>query len=324
MGHAADEFGGSRSKFMLVALTTVLLGTITLIDYLTGYEISFAVFYLVPVALVAWWGNRTLAISLALASSLMWYLAESASGYPYSHPLIPIWNASVRLMFFLIIGVLISLQRQRLVNEKLLARTDALTNLPNRRAFRDQLERDLQISARSRSPLTLAYIDLDDFKYINDTYGHSEGDAVLRVFSRTLIANTRRSDTAARVGGDEFAIILPATDVLGARSLIWHIRQSLETQTLSFPPVACSIGAIVFLDTPADADEAISLADKLMYSAKNSGAKNAHVIGAELGYKDLESDSNASGASRECLAHSKQDGRRRVPSGTRIPSRAGF
>ena len=279
MGRAAEGFGGWYAKSALVGSTIVLLGTITLLDYLTGYEISFAVFYLVPVAIGAWWGSRTLAISLGLASSLMWYLAESAAGYPYSHPLIPIWNASVRLAFFLIIGVLISFLRQRLINEKLLARTDSLTGLANRRAFLDQLQHDLYTSARSGAPLTVAYIDLDNFKYINDTYGHSEGDAVLRAFAKTLLANTRHADTAARVGGDEFALILPATDVVGARSLIWYIRRSLEAQLLSFAPVDCSIGAVVFLDMPGDAHEAIRLADTLMYSAKNSSARNTHVIG---------------------------------------------
>ena len=275
---AADERGGMHSRALLLLATIALLGTIALFDYVTGYEISFAVFYLVPVAIVAWWGNRVLAISFGLASSVMWYFAELAAGYPYSHPAIPIWNASVRLAFFLIVGVLISLLRQRLISEKLMARTDSLTGLPNRRAFLDQLEHDLHTSARSRSPLTLAYIDLDEFKYINDTYGHSEGDAVLRAFSKMLLSSTRKADTAARVGGDEFALILPATDLMGARFVISQLRQSIEMQQPSLPPIACSIGAIVFVDAPRNADEAVHLADKFMYSAKKSGTKNAHLI----------------------------------------------
>ena len=266
------------SRVAVILLAVASLGILGLLDYVTGYEISFAVFYLVPVSSTAWYGNRPWAIAIALASSIVWYVAEVAGGYPYTHPAIPIWNACVRLAFFMIVALLLSALRERLLAEREFARTDGLTGLLNRRTFIDRLDHDLGIGRRTATPVTLAYIDVDDFKHVNDTHGHAEGDRLLRAIAGILARGTRRTDTAARLGGDEFALILPATNLAGARVYMRKLSERLLDTHTGFHGITCSIGAVVFEDLPESADEALRAADQFMYRAKRH-AKGTHLIG---------------------------------------------
>ena len=274
----ADRALARLPRAAVVALALFGLALIGAADYFSGYQISLGVFYLLPVGFATWYGGRRTGVGFAIASSLVWYLAEAASGPPYDHPAFPIWNAFVRLSFFLIIAVLLSSLCERLTAEQRLARTDGLTGLMNARALTEQLEHDLALSERTAAPLTLVYLDLDDFKTINDTCGHAEGDRVLRSIGQALIRATRRSDSVARVGGDEFALILPATDIDGAEIVIAKLRQLLGELTADGERhVTCSIGAVAFQEHRAGSHEAIAAADRLMYEAKISG-KNTVVL----------------------------------------------
>ena len=253
-----------------VALCGVAL--VGLLDYATGTETSWSLFYLFPVAVAAWYAGRNSAIAIAVLAAIVWLLADMASGHFYSHPLITLWEVFARLGMFLIQGLLLVALRGALAREQNLARTDALTGLTSRHAFEEQLEHDIKLAQRRHSPITLAFLDLDDFKMVNDTYGHLEGDHVLRVAGRVLRESTRVVDTVARFGGDEFVWLLPDTDPHGAEEAIAKIRQDLH-QALSSETakVSFSIGAITFLDTPPSVHEAIKAADTLMYDAKRGG-----------------------------------------------------
>jgi diguanylate cyclase (GGDEF)-like protein len=266
------------SRTGVVATALVALAAVGTIDHLTGGELSSSVFYVLPVGLAAWYADRKAGFVFALASSAIGYATDLLAGYPYHHPLIPVWNACVRLAFFVIITILLSALHDRLAAERRLARTDPLTGLLNARAFADQLEHDLRLSDRVGSPLTLAYVDLDDFKQVNDTYGHSEGDRALCAVARRLLDATRRADTVARLGGDEFAVILPGTDVAGARAVLSKLRQLLGGLSATADrALTCSVGAVVFREQPASTEEAIAVADGMMYEAKTQG-KNAVVV----------------------------------------------
>lgn len=268
--------GLSRTAVLATALAA--LAVVGVLDHLTGGEMAFGVFYVLPVGMATWYADRTAGYVFGFASSAVGYVAELAGGYPYHHPLIPVWNACVRLAFFVIIAMLLSALRARLEAERRLARTDPLTGLPNRRAFRDQLEHDLTLSDRVGSQLTLAYVDLDDFKQINDNHGHREGDRALCAVGRMLIAATRRADTVARLGGDEFALILPGTGLDGARAILSKLRTMLSELSVSAERgLTCSVGAVVFQEQPASAGDAIAVADRLMYEAKTRG-KNAMIF----------------------------------------------
>jgi len=263
-----DQALAELSRTAVLATALAALVVVGVLDHLTGGEIVFSVFYVLPVGIATWYSERTAGLVFALASSVVGYVAELAAGYPYHHPLIPIWNACVRLSFFVIIAMLLSALRDRLAAEQRLARTDHLTGLLNSRAFAERLEHDLRLSDRVGSPLTLAYVDLDDFKQVNDTYGHG----------RMLADATRRADTVARLGGDEFAVILPGTDVNGAQAVLSKLRLQLrELSGTGARALTCSIGAAVFREQPASAGDALAVADHLMYEAKTQG-KNAMVF----------------------------------------------
>ncbi len=157
------------------------------------------------------------------------------------------------------------------------AKHDVLTALPNRRFFSDHVEHSLSCAAGTGSGKALLFIDLDNFKPVNDGFGHDQGDALLRAVARKLTASVRDTDFVARLGGDEFAVLAamkPETGLDGIRHFAERIRDALRiTVEDADPPItiAASIGIALF---PADADnreELLQKADRAMYAAKTGG-----------------------------------------------------
>ncbi len=266
--HPVDRL--ARAGILALAACGVLI--VGGVDYLTGNEISMSLFYLGPVAAAAWYAGRGAGLAVAVLSCMTWYIADIGTGSQYSHPAIPVWNALVRFGFFLITGLLMATLRKSLRTQQDLARTDGLTGLYGRRAFEETLQHDLALAQRRKSALTLAYVDLDDFKALNDTHGHAQGDRVLRVVSRVLRGSIRETDTAARLGGDEFALVLPDTDSRGAQQVISKLardlHEALEADTWT---VTCSIGVVTFLASARSPEQALATADELMYEVKRKG-----------------------------------------------------
>jgi diguanylate cyclase (GGDEF)-like protein len=162
--------------------------------------------------------------------------------------------------------------RSAMEREKELARTDPLTGAMNSRAFGELATAELHRARRYERPFTLAYVDIDDFKAVNDRFGHSTGDTLLRLVAETMKQNSRAVDVIARVGGDEFVILLPETGPGPAQVVSRKLQERLlgVVQQNEWP-VTFSIGAITFISPPATVDEMLRLADRLMYSAKKSG-----------------------------------------------------
>lgn len=256
----------------ILALSLVGVVVVGVVDYLAGYEVAFSLFYLGPVATAAWYGGRQQGVAVALASCLGWYIADVAAGHAYSHPAIPVWNALVRFGFFLITGLLLAALRQALAAQQRLARIDDLTGLYTRRAFEERLQHDIALARRRLTPLSLAIVDLDDFKSVNDNRGHAEGDRVLRIVGQALSLALREVDAAARIGGDEFALVLPDTDSSGARRAVEkadaEIRQALAAAGAA---ASCSIGVVTFQSAPSSIAGAVDAADQLMYEVKRRG-----------------------------------------------------
>lgn len=163
-----------------------------------------------------------------------------------------------------------------IVNRKLSlsSLTDPLTKLPNRRYAMKRLEQEWSASVRNHRSLTCMMLDIDYFKVINDTYGHSGGDLVLRNLSKILKGLLRNHDVACRMGGEEFMIICPDTDHEGAAKLAERIRRSVERTVFPFGEqnihITLSIG-LASREEGGDFDELINLADKRLYEAKASG-----------------------------------------------------
>lgn len=263
-----DTWRLARAAILSFTLT-VLIGVI---DFLTGYELSFSVFYLIPISLLAWVGGRWWGLACALLGTLVASLADFLTGHVYSSPVYIYWNAGMRLVLFVTIAILLSTVKVLIEQEKRLARVDHLTGAANSRSFLETLSAELDRSRRYKRPFTLAYIDLDNFKVVNDSLGHGAGDEVLQTVVDVIREQIRRTDVVARLGGDEFALLLPETDHDAARIAIEKIRSSLLSKMNERHwPVTASIGSLTCRDARLSVDQLIKQADDLMYEAKLMG-----------------------------------------------------
>ena len=276
---------GGQSKTFLITLSLVIVLVLGVIDYQTGEELSVAVFYLVPVALVTWYVGRWAGVFISCVSGMTGSIADLTARHVYSHLLVLYWNAIVTLAFFLAFTLALSAVKKALEAAKRSARTEPLTGISNSRAFSEVVGREIDRARRYSHSLSFAYIDLDDFKAVNDRFGHSVGDLLLQAVAHSIKKDIRETDTVARLGGDEFAILLPETGPKAARLFIERIRDRLSHDVQEHGwPVTFSIGVVTFMRPPIDVNEAIRIADTLMYSAKNSGKNTIkfEVLGKEI------------------------------------------
>lgn len=166
----------------------------------------------------------------------------------------------------------LAVANRRLANAAL---TDLLTGLPNRRSAMDQLEQAWSASTRSGASLSVMVIDIDYFKQINDTYGHATGDIVLREVARCLRTSARREDSVCRIGGEEFLVICPNTDLQAAMLSAGRLRASLEAKHIPVgqneKAVTSSIGVAARDAGTVDADALVNAADRALYLAKEQG-----------------------------------------------------
>ncbi|HDP35248.1 MAG TPA: sensor domain-containing diguanylate cyclase [Candidatus Hydrogenedentes bacterium] len=172
----------------------------------------------------------------------------------------------------------------QLANERLeqLAITDGLTGIYNRRYFHERFEHEFERATRYKLPFSCVLFDIDDFKWINDTYGHLVGDVVLKEIAERMVACTRRVDILARYGGEEFVILLPQTDRQGAAIEAERMRSVVEnfsfSQIADDQRITISVGvACIDLDTMKESDNLLRAADVALYEAKKRG-KNCVVV----------------------------------------------
>ena len=266
-----------RSALAVSLLVLALIAGLGWIDYETGWEWSFSIFYMVPVALGSWRFGTTAAALLSVLCGIAWFAADQLAGHVYSHELIPYWNASVRTGMFLALGLTLAALRGTLRHAHRLARIDVLTGVPNLRAFREHLTYHLEVVTRHRDPVSVATIDLDRFKEVNDTYGHAIGDEALRIVAHVLTHNIRKVDLTARVGGDEFAVLLPRTGANGARDALEKVRAAIEDVMSDRGwPITASIGAATCHGRFA-AEECLRVSDRMLYQAKAEGGNRVVV-----------------------------------------------
>ena len=263
------------SKLFYVTVGFVLIGIIGTLDFLTGYELSFSVFYVIPIFLVTWFAGRKLGIMTSIVSAFVWFVADIVAAHPYSHALIPVWNSLIRLTFFLVITYLFSSLKNSTEREKELSRKDYLTGAANSRFFYKLAQMEIDRFQRYAHPFSLAFIDLDNFKFVNDQFGHAVGDQVLRTVVSSVKKHSRKTDTIARLGGDEFALLLSETNQESARIVLPKIQDMLlEEMRQNNWPITFSIGVLTCNATPLTTDELVKMTDDLMYSVKKS-SKNA-------------------------------------------------
>jgi diguanylate cyclase (GGDEF)-like protein len=265
-------------SWIAMLVGTAGVGLVGVVDFLTGAEISFAVFYLLPIAFAAWFGGRTIGLMVAFTACAAWLAADLMADAGSSHPLIPFWNGTVRLVLFALNALMLSEIHRRLDSEEHLARIDPLTRALNGLAFRERAEVELVRARRYGSVFTLVYIDLDNFKKLNDLHGHQTGDRALAEIAEVIRAEMRETDAVARLGGDELVVLMPETGSTEATVAVERIRLAVaRLMERTGWPVTLSVGAVIFERSPADVAEAVHMADEVMYTVKRSG-KNGFVL----------------------------------------------
>jgi diguanylate cyclase (GGDEF)-like protein len=271
------NFFENKSHPFLIWLSLALIGLIALIDTWVPAEVFLSIFYLVPIYITSWFICRPAGIVASLASAAAWLMVNYEQGFDRIHGLIPYWNAGVALAFFSITTYLLSELRDALVKAEKLARVDGLTGITNRGYFVELANLELNRALRHQSHLTLAYLDIDNFKAINDQLGHTVGDHLLQLVAHTIKEQLRQSDVVARLGGDEFAILLPETDYDSAAIALRRIQTLLLSLMHQHGWAATfSIGAVTFTRSPSSVEFMLDQADRLMYNSKHRGKNCLH------------------------------------------------
>ena len=250
-------------------IALVLAAVITIADYLTGPYLAFATFYLVPVAIMAWYAPRVRALVFSVLVTLASVVVRSLNPGVVGSA-IELANGVLRLVLFVFAVLLIEAEHSARVRVLKLSTTDALTGTLNRRAF-TELGRDrLLHAARRGTPVTLVYLDLDDLKSRNDRFGHDAGDGMITAFADAMKRTFRAIDLVTRIGGDEFCCLLTDTDEDEAQTVLARFGEVVSQ--VEPVPMSASIGAVTIVPTAETTiADLIHEADVLMYQAKLAG-----------------------------------------------------
>ena len=211
-------------------------------------------------------------IIISFTGAALWFATDMLLIQKFSNQIIPFLNAAFRLTGFLITTYIVSELKNALDKQKELAGTDPLTSISNKRSFYEQCEMELNKSRRYDSPFSIICIDLDNFKEINDNYGHHTGDVLLKTVSGLIKENIRGIDLTGRLGGDEFGILLTGSGADPAYTVANKLQRILlDEMKKNGWSVTCSMGVATFLYPPENVDEMLKRADVLMYTAKKNG-----------------------------------------------------
>jgi diguanylate cyclase (GGDEF)-like protein len=265
------SFLEKRSKLFWGLTGLLLVVFLGIVDFWTGVEFSITLFYLIPIFLVSWFADQNLGLVISAASAITWFVTDFTNGLVYSNNVIYVWNTLIRLGFFIVTSRLLSeLKKALLVNQES-ARVDYVTGAASVRFFYELTQTEMSRFRRFKHPFTLIYMDLDNFKAVNDSLGHITGDRVLRAVTESIQQQIRPTDILARLGGDEFALLLPETGQEEARKVIGRIHSRLVNEMLNNRwVITFSIGVVCFTQMPKSVDEMIKLADSVMYSVKTT------------------------------------------------------
>jgi diguanylate cyclase (GGDEF)-like protein len=181
-------------------------------------------------------------------------------------------NFFLNFLVFFTIAIIVGQTRKSLIKEMSLSRTDFLTGAVNKRFFTEILEHEIDRMKRGGHPFSLVFIDMDNFKKANDSFGHAAGDEILKTGVIVMKSITRKIDTVCRLGGDEFLILMPKTNSNESFIVLSRLQENfISAMKNNGYPVTLSIGVITFNEAPDSVDSAINAGDSAMYEAKNSG-----------------------------------------------------
>lgn len=237
----------------------------------TDAEAAFTSLELLPVLVISWAGGKRSGLIVAFLAAAIWAVSDIVSERQFSAQWIPWANATTRLMTYGLVALLAAQVRMQFAREHELATRDSLTGLTNRRAFLEAGEAEVERSKRYGHPLAVIFLDLDNFKQINDSLGHAAGDAALQATARALTSVLRSSDQVARLGGDEFAVLLTETGYDATVEAGRKLSIAMNNALADFPAAKGSIGVAWFAQADRLFPAMLKAADELMYEVKKSG-----------------------------------------------------
>jgi diguanylate cyclase (GGDEF)-like protein len=250
----------------------VLVGLAYLLNNHAPHDVRLGILYIVPVLLVTWHDGLIWGIAFAVGTGLLRYVTGLERMAPDTPLAIRLANEAA---YLLVLGVamagLAQLQRTQTALQRM-ATQDELTGALNARGFEERLAQELDRDRRYNLPLALLYLDLDDFKAVNDRHGHRTGDAVLRLIVNATRRAVRQSDIIGRLGGDEFAVLMPETEGAVAQAAATRLADGLRTVFQGTPSVTASIGLVSTANVATmRAEDLLRRADRAMYEAKREG-----------------------------------------------------
>jgi diguanylate cyclase (GGDEF)-like protein len=268
----------SRAPPRAVYLASIL-GMVSIfgLDLVDGSQISLQVLYVFPIAASAFYCERTLLVGLGVAIAgglqLLTLITYEMPGWSIAA------NIVIELAAAAVVVIFTRSARSDIAKMEALSVTDELTRLPNRRGAESVIRREIARQRRSGSVFSVAVLDLDRFKELNDYQGHAAGDRALKLIGEVLRRHTRKSDSVARLGGDEFVIVMP--DIRGTecaalcRSLSRAISRRMTVADLS---ITASIGFAAFEEAPNSVSAALQTADRAMYAVKAGRSRSRAAV----------------------------------------------
>jgi diguanylate cyclase (GGDEF)-like protein len=267
-------FAAAPIAFLFVAIVGI-------IDFFLDPETTFSIFYLLPITIAVFLSGRVLGIITSLLSIFFWLAGDFLSGWEFLSLQALSWNVLVLLGFYLLHTFIISWLLKTIKDIRVLSLRDPLTGAANWRYFREYADRMIKNSLRNKSPLTLVYVDLDNFKRLNDISGHAAGDEALRTVAGVIRRRIRPGDILARLGGDEFGLLLVDSSYGEAGEALSRIVEAvnleIEQRDLA---ISLSVGAMTYRVPLSSLDAMITEVDELMYKVKQSGKNDINHIEA--------------------------------------------
>jgi diguanylate cyclase (GGDEF)-like protein len=264
---------------VLVGVCVIWVVALGVLQYATGPEYALSILYLVAIMVATWYAGLRAGIVLSVLSALSWLLVDASQLERFSGPTVPLLNETFRFIVFLVVTFVLAKLHTSMQEVEALAMTDPLTGVPNRRAFFEVAGHLTTACLRSDQPVSLIFLDADNFKSINDTLGHQEGDELLRCAAATIQQHLRDSDLVARVGGDEFLVLLPNTgrgEAAGVTEKLAHYLQDAMDE--HGWQVTFSFGVATQEEPGGEIHDLVRRADGLMYEAKLRPGKTCSIV----------------------------------------------
>jgi len=264
-----------EGRHFLDILSIVLVVLIGIYDYWVGSEISVTLFYLLPILISSWFGKKWSGYIVALISSAA-YVFSCWHIHEYITFSLLFWNISLRMVIFFFFVYFITQIRKKVIelnlDNVLSPRIDQLTRILNGRSLYEIMEIEAKRLERYKKPVAIVYMDIDDLKSINNSFGNTTGDHLLFTLAKAMKNNIRTSDVLARIGGDEFVFLLPETGMEGVQAFVAKMQNLLSRVTDENRwPVTFSFGATLFLKAPDSFDKMIRIPEEQMHLAKVPG-----------------------------------------------------